>query len=152
MNFTQGLGTALGIKSGKLKYGGGGGGLFGGTGFFDDPTAAINHSMDTWTGGRSSGRNQVERFFDPLSIAGNSTGGKLENVIDPFSLVHDRHPAVTETAQTTIQPPNRASATTAALGEQNRMWERRRASQTLFTGGQGVLDQPSTASSYLLGV
>lgn len=29
--------------------------------------------------------------------------------------------------------------------------KRKRASQTLFTGGQGVLDRPTTASSVLLG-
>jgi len=55
---------------------------------------------------------------------------------------------------TDIGPPNKADANKAGLDFSKEEGRRRRAaaSRTLFTGGQGVLDQPTTASNILLGV
>lgn len=50
-----------------------------------------------------------------------------------------------------LAPPNRASASNEALKAQRDNLRRVRASRTLFTGGQGVLDS-GAASSVLLGI
>jgi len=61
-------------------------------------------------------------------------------------------------AQTGYKPPPKngllpdpADARRAAFDEAKNELRRRRAYQTLFTGGQGLLDQASTASNVLLG-
>lgn len=47
--------------------------------------------------------------------------------------------------------PNRASATAYANNQISQDMQRRQASQTLFTSGQGLMDTPLIASAILLG-
>lgn len=54
-------------------------------------------------------------------------------------------------APTALTPPKREDVEGGVIGDQVKDLQRRRASGTLFTGGQGVLDQPTTASTILLG-
>ncbi len=51
-----------------------------------------------------------------------------------------------------VQPTTKERIVSGELADEKRAMARRRASSTLFTGGQGVLDNPSVASSVLLGV
>lgn len=52
----------------------------------------------------------------------------------------------------TVAPPATEDVKNQVLSEQKNDLQKKRASSTLFTGGQGVLDTAPTASTTLLGI
>lgn len=93
----------------------------------------------------------------------NNTYDSIEDVLDPIGIFHSdpEGPTLNEQLQEQqrvqappegIRAPDPKDAGKTALTAQAGNLKRKRASRTLFTGGQGVLDQPATASTTLLGV
>lgn len=82
---------------------------------------------------------EVARIADP-----SSNGTTLNDLTTQWQTNQDN-----QNAQ--LVPPKIGDVQTQQLGAQQQDLRRRYASRTLFTGGQGLTDSPSTASTVLLG-
>ena len=91
-----------------------------------------------------------------LTNTGAAQSGMGQSVLKGLG-VGTKGPSLNEQLQAATagedpEKPSRSAANIDSLRLQRDSLARRRASRTLFTGGQGSLDQPSAASSVLLGL
>ncbi len=107
--------------------------------------------------------NSFSDVFDPLGI-GAVQDGHIKSggdIVDPFKIASPTHSGSTtqelfaqvgkKNDNPATKPPDVANAQQTAFQQVENNLRRRRAFSTLFTGGQGTLDSPSTAPATLIG-
>jgi hypothetical protein len=117
--------------------------------------APINNYLDTELKNPFDPNNyrNVLDFVDPTGFSRNAGYALPKDVADEaMNLLTPPPDASGDPAQTSVPEPSRPAAQNTALDEQRKTIRKRAASRTLFSGGQGSLDTPTTASSVLLGV
>lgn len=92
--------------------------------------------------GRTVGTAWDDAIVDPLR--------GTADFIDKYIFGYEKKEAPPE--QKPLTPPKRADVSTSAIATQVQDLARRRGQNTNLTGGTGLLDQPTTASTVLLGM
>lgn len=126
-------------------------------GFFDDAWGGVSNAVNTVANAYT--RVGGEAIKSVGQVAGNGAVGQTlqhlgTQVSDNFwgtwgpeTGQAGAAPKVPTTSQPTIQDANTTATQQTLAGEQQNYWQR-----TMLTGGQGLLDNPKTASQTLLGM
>lgn len=133
------------VSSVSGNSGGGGSGKRSGGGLFRTISPLFGDTLQQGANDAGRGLGDIATSVGRLFGMSPKSNGSLNDLLK-------QHQANEDSKNMRLQPPAWSTASLGATYGQLQDLGRKRASRTLLTGGQGVLDQPSTASSVLLGV